>query len=165
MSRKMGRWSSKDGAPTKKGGIIQDITERKRTEDALRESEQRYQALIETNVDLIWEEDRKAGTPLQPPDEEALGPEDMLGRTSFDSMPPMTREEKLEQSIEQAAQPAGFRGLSSVARDASGKVIYLKPNGVPFFGDDGTLLGYMGINRDVTEKVGKRVQEGEPRGK
>jgi PAS domain-containing protein len=38
-------------------GIIQDITERKRTEDTLRESEQRYQALIETNVDLSWEMD------------------------------------------------------------------------------------------------------------
>jgi PAS domain S-box-containing protein len=88
----------------------------------------------------------------------------MLGRTSFDIMPPMTREKKLEQFIEQAAQPAGFRGLGSIARDASGKVIYLETSGVPFFGYDGTLLGYRGINRDVTEKVGKRVQEGEPRG-
>jgi hypothetical protein len=77
----------------------------------------------------------------------------------------MTRDEKLEQFIEQAAQPVGFGGSGSVARDASGKVICLEASGVPFFGDDGTLLGYRGKNRDVTEKVGKRVREGEPRGK
>jgi PAS domain S-box-containing protein len=45
--------TNKDGTVVKIFGTIQDITERKRTEDALRESEERYRAVFEQAVETI----------------------------------------------------------------------------------------------------------------
>jgi len=41
-------------------GIDLDITDQKKMELALRESQQRYRALVETTSDLIWEVDENA---------------------------------------------------------------------------------------------------------
>ena len=38
-------------------GVSRDITGRKRVEEALRESQQRFQGLIETLYDWVWEVD------------------------------------------------------------------------------------------------------------
>jgi PAS domain S-box-containing protein len=46
-----------DGKPVRMVAIIQDVTERKQAEEAVRQSQQRYQALFEDSPIAIWEED------------------------------------------------------------------------------------------------------------
>lgn len=48
----------KDGKVVGFHVVVQDITERKRAEEALRETQTMYQSLVETSQDLIWRADR-----------------------------------------------------------------------------------------------------------
>jgi PAS domain S-box-containing protein len=47
-----------DGTPRRVTGIHQDVTEQRRAEAALRESEARFRALAETTPQLVWSADR-----------------------------------------------------------------------------------------------------------
>ena len=73
FSRKSGGycWMRTSGRPIVRGelvvgisGIASDITEQKRAEKSLRESEQRFRALFENSPISLWEEDFSAGTTI-----------------------------------------------------------------------------------------------------
>ena len=71
-------------------GINLDNTDQKRLESALRRSRQRYQELVETTSDWIWEVDENATyTYCSPKVKDILGysPEQILGKNPFDFMP------------------------------------------------------------------------------
>lgn len=49
------------GAPIKLSGTVQDVTERERNEEALRESEERYRLVARATSEVIWDNDLKTG--------------------------------------------------------------------------------------------------------
>lgn len=72
-------------------GIIEDVTERKRSTDALRRSEQYYRSLIENALDTITILDRDGTITYESPAvERVLGyvPEEMVGESVFDYVHP-----------------------------------------------------------------------------
>lgn len=72
-----------NGAPVRSIGIVQDITELKEVEDALRESEARFRGLVENSSDWIWEVDASGRyTYCSPGAKAILGyePSEMLGK-------------------------------------------------------------------------------------
>lgn len=154
--------SLKDGSGAYKGSITMftDITERKIAEEELQENQAKYRALIETNMDFIWEMDAQCRFTYCSPQMESLWgiiPEDMIGKTPFDMMPEHKRESALEEFMNIASYPTGFSGLESTAFDGQGNLIYLETSGIPFFDDKDNLLGYRGITRDITER--KKVEK------
>ena len=137
-----------------------DITERKRVEEALRESEERFRALTESTSDFVWEVDLDGVyTYASPKVKDLLGykPEEILGKTPFDFMPHEEAkrvEEEFRASVE-SRRP--FAGLENTNMHKDGRLIVLETSGVPIFDQTGRLCGYRGIDRDITER--RRAEE------
>ena len=141
-------------------GIFWDITEHKKAEEALKESEQRFRSLVETSSDWVWEVDQNGiYTYASPKVEELLGygPEEIIGRTPFDLMPPDEAERvgAIFQDIAASRKP--FERLENTNFHKDGRLVVLETSGVPIFDGGGNLLGYRGIDRDITER--KRAEE------
>lgn len=140
--------------------IFRDITERRRMEGLLRESRERFQALIESTSDWIWEVDAKGVyTYASPKVKDLLGyaPEEVIGKSPFDLMP--TEDARLVvntfQSIIDSQQ--AFERLENRNQHKDGRLVVLETSGVPFFSDTGQLLGYRGIDREITDR--KKAEE------
>ncbi|MCD6161335.1 MAG: PAS domain S-box protein [candidate division Zixibacteria bacterium] len=141
-----------------KGNIIghlssgEDITERKKTEEALRESEGRFRAVFETAQDSIFIKDHSLRYILaNPAMEELLGmpASQLIGKTDNDLF----------------GEEAGAHIKEMDSRVLYGEVIreeHTKPvNGIPFtfnvikvpmLNNNGEIVGLCGIARDVTKQ-------------
>jgi PAS domain S-box-containing protein len=137
-----------------------DITTQKMDNLKLQKSQQKFQSLVETTSDFIWEMDaRGVYTYCSPQIEKLWGfkPEDMLGKSPFDLLPPEAREQaaKAFSALSESSSP--FTDMEMPSLDSTGKVKLLAISGVPFLNEEGKLAGYRGITRDITER--KNIEE------
>jgi PAS domain S-box-containing protein len=133
----------------------------KKAQDSIRKNEEFFRSLVETSSDWIWEVD-KAGfyTYASPKVEELLGhkPEEVVGKRPFDFMP-ADEAQKIEKIFleEITSSKKSFSKLENINLHKDGHAVVLETSGVPFFDTDGELLGYRGIDRDITER--KQTEE------
>lgn len=137
-------------------GIIRDNSERNRTQDLLRQSEEKFRALVESTSDWIWEVDVTGRyTYVSPRVETLLGftPDEVIGKSPFDLMPPEEAARVANEFGATIAQRAPILGMenTNICKDGTRKV--LETSGVPFFDTAGNFAGYRGIDRDVTNRI------------
>ncbi len=141
-------------------GTIEDISERRRAEEALRLSRERFDQIAEQSS-MVWEVDADGlYTYVSRASETILGrpPEELIGRVHFyDLHPQEGREEFKRTAFETFAAKGTFRDLPNQAVAKDGRIVWLTTNGVPFLAPDGTLLGYRGIDNDITDR--KRAED------
>jgi PAS domain S-box-containing protein/putative nucleotidyltransferase with HDIG domain len=135
--------------------VMVNITKRKQAEEQIRESQQRFQDLVETLSDWIWEVNQNGiFTYVSPKVRELLGyePEEVLGKTPFDLMSPgeTARVREIFASLVAARQP--MITLENINRHKDGRLVVLETSGIPFFDAEGRLKGYRGVDRDITER-------------
>lgn len=144
-----------DGRPNRFSGVATDCTERKRAEEMLRLSNEGFRALVETTSDWIWETDRKGVyTYSSPRVADLLGycPEEIVGKSPLDLMP-MEEARRLAPVVRrhfESAEP--FLNLKNLNLHRDGRLRLLETSGVPILDREGKLLGFRGIDRDVTER-------------
>ncbi len=141
-------------------GVVVDNTGRKQAEKAKQESEERFRALVETTSDWIWEVDRTCVYTYASPRVTALlgyDASELVGGTPFDFMPEdeAARVRAIFNDI--LARRAPIEALEHVNLHKNGQCVTLETNGAPFFDADGTLLGWRGVDRDITDR--KRAED------
>ena len=123
--------------------------------EAMRAELARLREMLEQNSDWIWEVDAQGRYTYASRQCIALlgrEPEEVLGCTPFDFMPPDEAERigRIFGAI--AAERRPFAQLLNRNLRKDGSLVVLETSGVPLLDRDGTLLGYRGIDRDVTER-------------
>ena len=137
-------------------GSGQDITENKKVEIALNESEARYKMLSEQSRIFTWEVDEKGlYTFTDHVVEIILGfsPEELIYKKHFYDLTPEADRELLKTgAFGVFERKEEFINLENRAVTKDGQIVWLSTNGIPILNDDGTLRGYRGSDTDITER-------------
>lgn len=129
-------------------------------ENVTREDQFRFRGLVEALPDVVWEVDSAwRYTYVSPHVEQILGykAEELLGRSFFELMPVDEALRMTEIICALGAIRAPIEAKESQYVDRQGKRVVLERSGQPFFDDQGRLLGYRGLDRDITQR--KEIEE------
>jgi len=129
--------------------------ERERLLTALEESNERFRSLVETTSDWIWEINPEGVyTYSSPKVHDLLGfaPEEIIGKNLVDLTAPkeMERTSRIFKKLILSRKP--FTGFENACQAKDGRFVVIETNGVPVFDDNGELLGFRGIARDISER-------------
>lgn len=139
--------------------IVRDITERKRTESTLRESENYFRRIANTAPVLLWISDTDGlCTFFNKPWLEFTGQtlEQAVGKGWLDCLHPDDRETGLQDYL------SAFEARQSFCKEyrlrhADGKYRWILDTGVPYFTPSGYFAGYIGSCIDITPR--KKMEE------
>jgi PAS domain S-box-containing protein len=146
-----------DYEQVKVSGVIQDITNRKLADEALRQSELRFKQISEHSGEWIWEVDKdglyKYSSHVV---KKILGyePDDIINNKYFyDFFHPAIKEELKSAALAAFSRKETFENLVNVNIHKNGHEVILSTSGIPMLDNDGNLIGYRGVDTDITERT------------
>jgi len=146
----------RDGAGNPVGfcGILRDVTERRKMEQALRESEARFRALTNLSSDWYWEQDAELRYTRM---ENRHATSSAVQRTFIGHRPWETALEihapggwDTHRALLLEHKP--FRDVIMFRHLANDMPYYISVSGEPIFDQDQRFVGYRGVSREITDQ-------------
>jgi PAS domain S-box-containing protein len=141
-------------------GTATDVTERKRAEEALRESEAKFSDYAATASDWLWEIGPDYKFTLLTENAFHSNPAERIGTFCWDHVLDLeTEPEKWRLVRETLDSRKPFHNFVYCSVDGTGSPMYVKASGKPVFDANGEFRGYRGTGTDVTAII--RAQRAE----
>ena len=128
---------------------------RRRTEHALRASDERFRTLVQFSFDVYWETDAQHRFTRQEFSDRLTGapaPGSEIGKTRWE-VPYVEPDEdawRRHRATLDAYLP--FRDFELARPTADGGTRYVSVSGIPVFDESGRFVGYRGVGRHITER-------------
>ena len=134
----------------------QTIRMRQEAEAALRISEERFKQIAEAAGEFIWEIDSDGlYTYVNKISEGILGysSNEIVGKKHFyDFFVPELAEQLKKDAFQAFADKSGFKRFENANIHKDGHIVILSTTGMPVLDAEGNLLGYRGVDTDITEQ-------------
>ncbi|NLV27771.1 MAG: PAS domain S-box protein [Methanomicrobiales archaeon] len=143
----------------KKSGLVTaiDITDRKRTEEKLVKSEEKYRLIFENQIDLYYQTNHEGIiTNLSPSCKRLTGydPEELIGTSVLNLYP---RPEMRKELIDLLEIHGIVNDYETVLKNKKGTLVFVSINSHIIRGNDGKTLTIEGTLRDITRR--KQIEE------
>lgn len=128
--------------------------------DILPQTRSTYKDLVEKISDWIWEVDQEGRyTFASPQVKTILGyhPGEVIGKRPFDFMPRDEAERVYEIFLHYVNSGKPFEFIENINLHKNGSRVVLETSGIPIFDAQDNLLGYRGIDRNITRR--KKAEE------
>jgi diguanylate cyclase (GGDEF)-like protein/PAS domain S-box-containing protein len=138
------------------------IQEKEQAATTREENRERYEALVETMNDLVWEVNQdRIFTYVSPRSRDLLGydPQEVIGKafSDFRIEPERKRVQEIFHAASEARKP--FWRVENTLLRRNGQPLAVESSAVPLFDKKSHLLGYLGTDHDVT--AGKVAEPGD----
>lgn len=136
--------------------LFEDISDRKRMERELIQSNQRFEDVAMASGEWFWEVDAHGRYTYSSAAAENIlgyGSEEVVSRYFYDFFHPDDKEELKKAALKVFRQKGSFRNFLNMNIHRDGRTVFLETSGFPIIDERGTLIGYRGSDRDVTEKI------------
>lgn len=138
-------------------GLVEDITERKEAQEALRKSEKKYRRIIEQMDDVYYRADMDGNLVMASPSgKDMLGYEiDNIVGDKTESL--YVNEEDRKEFLEEIEKKGSIKNFETDLERKDGEVVHVLVNSHVIEDDDGDPVGIEGIISDISEL--KRYEE------
>lgn len=144
----------RDGKITNFISIRQDITERKRAEQALKKSEEQYRSLVKATAQIVWQTDATGEVVEDNPIWRAFTGQSLdeyMGRGWIHAIDPNDRE-RVAEIWSHAVETGSSYETECRIKNKSGEYGDFELRGVPIKDKDGNILSWVGTCTDISEK-------------
>jgi PAS domain S-box-containing protein len=141
-----------DGRVTGSVMVARDVTERRKTENAIRESEERYRRIIDNLQDMYYQADMSGCLTFVSPSAQTVfghAPEKLVGTNMLEMI---VKSDIRRQIIKELGENGSIDSFEAELRTLDGRTVWVASSSQVIKDRNGQVIGIEGLLRNITEQ-------------